>query len=99
MNEPGREGLSLGYLRKGSLVKIIERRSVNSRGNIEVWVFIDGTGQDSSEPGQSGRLPSGRLPSGWLPSGWLPSGWLNESAVDIYDNQAKALTASDVMIR
>jgi hypothetical protein len=79
MNEPGREGLSRGYLRKSSLVKIIERRSVTSRGNIEFWVFIDGTGQDASEPGASG--------------------WLNESTVDIYDNKAKALTASEGMIR
>jgi hypothetical protein len=79
MSEPGREGLSPGYLRKGSLVKIIERRSLTTRGNLEFWVFIDGASQDTSEPG--------------------PAGWLNESAVDVYDNKAKALTASELMIR
>jgi hypothetical protein len=84
MDEPGQEGLSRGYFRKGALVKIIERRAVASRGNIEFWVFIDGTNQGTSEPDTS--EPG-------------PGGWLNESAVDIYDNKAKALTASESMIR
>lgn len=78
MDKPGREGASRGYLRKGSLVKITERRSLNNRGNIEFWVCIDGTNQDAAEPG--------------------PPGWLNESALDIYDNKARALTASKAMI-
>jgi hypothetical protein len=79
MDKPGREGISQGYLRKGSLVKIIERRSVSNRGNTEFWIFIDGANQDVPEP--------------------EPSGWLNESALDIYDSKARALTASEAMIR
>jgi hypothetical protein len=83
MNEPGREGSSRGYLRNGSLVKITERRAVASRGTIEFWVFIDGS-HGTAEPDTS--EPG-------------PGGWLNESAVDIYDSKAKALTASESMIR
>jgi hypothetical protein len=79
MEEPGRDGVSRGYLRKGSLVKIIERRSLNNRGNVEFWVYIDGTTRDASEPGTAG--------------------WLNESALDLYDSKARALTASETMIR
>jgi hypothetical protein len=61
MDEPGREGVSQGYLRKGSLVKIIERRSLSGRGNLEFWVYIDGTNQDASEPGFSGWLNESAL--------------------------------------
>ncbi|MDR1863563.1 MAG: hypothetical protein LBQ67_06555 [Treponema sp.] len=76
MDKPGREGVSQGYLRKGSLVRIIERRSLNNRGNVEFWVYIDGPDQDS----ESGS-----------------KGWLNESALDIYDSKARAVTASEAM--
>jgi hypothetical protein len=79
MDEPGRDGVSRAYLRKGSLVKITERRSLSNRGNAEFWVYTDGTGQDGSGP--------------------EPAGWLSESALDIYDSKAKAVTASEAMIR
>ena len=41
LNEPLQENASLGYLRKRSLVKIIERKSLANRGNVESWVKID----------------------------------------------------------
>jgi hypothetical protein len=74
MDKPGPEGISQGYLRKGSLVKISERRSVSNHGNVEFWVYIDSS---SVEP--------------------VSNGWLRESALDIYDNEAKGLTASETM--
>jgi hypothetical protein len=40
--EPGREGLSLGYFRRGSVVEVIERRSVNHGEFAESWVFVEG---------------------------------------------------------
>ncbi|MDR0475761.1 MAG: hypothetical protein LBH43_19085 [Treponema sp.] len=43
--EPGGEGASLGYLRKGSLVKILERKAVNYREGTVFWllaVYEDG---------------------------------------------------------
>jgi hypothetical protein len=79
MDEPGRESVSIGYLRKGALVKIIERRAVSGRENAEFWVYIDGMNQVTFEPGTAG--------------------WLNESALDVYDSKARALTASETMIR
>jgi hypothetical protein len=78
-DKPGAEGVSQGYLRKGSLVKVIERRSVSNQGNVEFWVFIDGAYREESAA-----------------SGF--SGWLREGALDIYDSEAKAMTASEAML-
>ena len=41
MSEPGQDGVSLGYLRKGSLVRIIERRTLSNRRNRSIWVLVD----------------------------------------------------------
>jgi len=41
LSEPLAENTSLGFLRKKSIVKIIERRSLSDRGNAESWVKID----------------------------------------------------------
>jgi hypothetical protein len=54
--EPGPEGASFGYLRKGSLVRIIERRSVTNRQNAESWLLVEAEYQGS---------PEGKI-SGWL---------------------------------
>ncbi|GHT81533.1 hypothetical protein FACS1894130_13260 [Spirochaetia bacterium] len=43
--EPNQSGLSLGYLRKGSIVEVQERRSVNNGGKGENWVYVDGSYQ------------------------------------------------------
>ncbi|MDR2404530.1 MAG: hypothetical protein LBD78_10940 [Spirochaetaceae bacterium] len=40
--EPVPNGVSLGYLRKGSVVQVLERRSVNNRGTVEIWVLVNG---------------------------------------------------------
>jgi len=36
-------GSSAGYLRQGSVVRIIERRMVKNEGKTETWVLVDGT--------------------------------------------------------
>jgi hypothetical protein len=41
VNEPGKGGVSLGYLRRGSIVRILERRLVT--GTSESWVLVEGT--------------------------------------------------------
>jgi hypothetical protein len=43
--EPNLAGLSLGYLRKGSIVEVQERRSVNHGGKPEPWVLVEGSYQ------------------------------------------------------
>jgi hypothetical protein len=43
VSEPSSSGFSLGYLRKSSLVEILERRSVSSGGAVESWVFVEGS--------------------------------------------------------
>jgi len=35
--------VSAGYLRQGSVVRIIERRLVKNEGKTETWVLVDGT--------------------------------------------------------
>ncbi|WP_043923389.1 hypothetical protein [Leadbettera azotonutricia] len=76
-DKAGQNGVSLGYLRKGSLVKIIERRSLTDQGNAELWVLIESDYQGA---------PGGKI-----------QGWLRESAVEVYDNESRALTASEAM--
>ncbi|GHT73383.1 hypothetical protein FACS1894124_1670 [Spirochaetia bacterium] len=41
--EPNQSGLSLGYLRKGSIVEVLQRRLVNRGGSGEAWVFVEGS--------------------------------------------------------
>jgi hypothetical protein len=41
--EPGEGALSLGYLRRGSLVKVLERRVIKHRESAEHWVLAEGT--------------------------------------------------------
>jgi len=36
-------GPSAGYLRQGSVVRVIERRLVKNEGKTETWVLVDGT--------------------------------------------------------
>jgi hypothetical protein len=72
---PDAEGLSLGYLRRGSAVKVLERRLVKDAGIAELWVLVE---EDSAKKIR----------------GWLPA-----PAVDIYDNEGQAKTASESMAR
>jgi hypothetical protein len=43
--EPNASGLSRGYLRRGSIVEVLERRSVNTQGTLESWIFVGGSYQ------------------------------------------------------
>jgi len=45
LNEPGPAGVSQGYLRRGNVVRIIERRQVIIRGTGESWVLAEGNYQ------------------------------------------------------
>ena len=56
LDEPGSGGVSQGHLRRGTVVRIMERRRIIDRGNAELWVLAETNGQ----------LP-GMPPSGWLP--------------------------------
>ena len=55
LDEPGAGGVSLGYLRQGMVVRILERRRIINRGNAELWVLVEGNYQS---PGSISR--------GWL---------------------------------
>jgi hypothetical protein len=54
--EPSLDSVSLGYLRKGSLVRIIERRSVTNRRNVELWLLVETEYQGTPEEKISGWL-------------------------------------------
>jgi hypothetical protein len=41
-NEPSQGSVSLGYLRRGSVTEILERRSIINRGTPESWIRING---------------------------------------------------------
>jgi hypothetical protein len=40
--EPGEGSLSLGYLRRGSLIRVLERRAVLAEESAESWVLVEG---------------------------------------------------------
>jgi hypothetical protein len=41
--DPGEPGNSLGYLRRGSVVLVHERRPVKNGGKTESWLLVEGT--------------------------------------------------------
>ena len=84
-NEPGPGGVSRGYLRRGTVVRIVERRSVPVRGNSESWVLVEGNYRGTS------AVPGAGTEAG------LSRGWLQETTLDIYDREPRADTASKAM--
>ena len=93
LSEPGSGGVSHGYLRRGTVVRIIERRQVINRGISESWVLAEGNYQGNSDSRGSSdarRSSDARGADGIL-------GWLQEAAVDIYDRESRASTASKAM--
>ena len=55
LSEPGTAGVSQAYLRRGTVVRVIERRQINSRTGSELWVLAEGNYQGS-----------GSVSRGWL---------------------------------
>jgi hypothetical protein len=68
LDDPSPESVSLGYLRRGAVVEILERRMVNSRGNVEPWISVHN----------------------------VYRGWIKEEGVQIYVDEAQAITASEL---
>ena len=77
LSEPGPEGVSQGYIRRGTVLRIIERQQVTTREDSELWVLTE-----------VDYLGSGRQ-----------QGWLQQAAIEIYDSEDKANTASRTMIQ
>lgn len=42
LGEPGTSGQSQGYLRRGAIVRIRERRALKKQGRAESWVLVEG---------------------------------------------------------
>jgi hypothetical protein len=42
LDQPNTEAVSLGYLREGSLVSVLERRLIDQNNKTESWVFVKG---------------------------------------------------------
>jgi len=55
LSENDSKAVSQGYIRRGTVVRIIERARVNNRGNIESWVL-----------GESNYQASDAVSRGWL---------------------------------
>jgi len=77
---------SAGYLRQGSVVRIIERRLVKTEAKTEAeaWVLVIERRQVKNEEKTETRV---------LTDG-TTKGWLKESLIDIYGNESQAVTAS-----
>jgi hypothetical protein len=70
--DPSENGVSQGYLRRGSLVRILRRQTIRTGDGFASWVLIEGGNQQ---------------------------GWLKEDALDIYENESQARTASESMTK
>jgi hypothetical protein len=55
VDKPDSRGLSLGYLRRGSVVRVLERRVAGRDGTPERWALVEGRGGMSLDS------------QGWLP--------------------------------
>ena len=60
LSEPGPSGVSQGYLRRGTVMRVIERRQVTNRGSSQLWVLAEGNYQGS-----------GTISSGWIEEAML----------------------------
>ena len=85
LSDPGPRGASQGYFRRGTVVRIIERRQINNRGGPELWVLAEGNYQGSQES------------QGLRGSSSIARGWLLGATVEVYDSEDKAITASKTM--
>jgi hypothetical protein len=88
VDKPDSRSLSLGYLRRGAVVRVLERRAGGSQlggsqggqttaVNRAPWVLVEGHGDLSLES----------------------PGWLPESVIDIYSTQAQARTAAESLLQ
>jgi hypothetical protein len=98
--EAGQDGLSLGYLRRGSLVKIIERRPVTNQSGTELWILVSAdTNIETALTPSRRKVDSGESNplTNQDASGGEIRGWLRETTADVYDNEDRARTASGAM--
>ena len=52
LDNPGAGGVSQSYLRRGTVVRIMERRSLINRGNPEMWILVEGNYLNEGTPSQ-----------------------------------------------
>ncbi len=71
LSDPSEDSSSIGYLRRGSMVKVLRRQTVKNENAYTSWVLIEGN----------------------------QHGWLKEEAMDIYDSENQAKTASESISR
>jgi len=69
--DPVEDSPTKGYLRRGSLVRILKRQQVKTANGFSSWVLAEGSQQ----------------------------GWLREEVLEIYDNESRAKTASESLIK
>lgn len=87
-SESGSGGVSQGYLRKGTVVRIIERKQASVQDNAGYWVMVEGNYPGPNPgSGQGSGTESVR-------AGTATQGWLLESNLDIFDSESRAVTAS-----
>ena len=88
LSEPGEAGVSGAYLRRASVVRIIERCSLMNRGNSESWVLVEGNYEGT------GGVTGAETTREWSDGAAGSRGWLAESTLDVFDNESQAITAS-----
>jgi len=84
LTDPSENSGSLGYLRRGSLVKILRRQIINTSDGFVPWVYID----DGENDSQNLAGPA-----------VIQAGWLKEDVMDIYSAEGQARTAAEFILR
>jgi hypothetical protein len=82
LSDTGPKAVSQGYIRRGTVVRVVERAHINDKGIIESWVLAESNYQAPSTSGASGGVSRG---------------WLKETSLLIFDSESQANTASKTM--
>ena len=90
--DPEDDSPSIGYLRRGSLVRIVKRQTIKTQNKFVTWVLTDGSAENTDTDGLSNDVFRGL-------SNDVSSGWLKEEVMDIYDNESQARTASESLFK
>lgn len=90
MNEPGPEGVSLGFVRSGAVFKALERKLV------KIIIPPPPPPPDAPPAGNAVSEPLEKTEY-WILAEGAYTGWLPESAVQVFETSEKAETAAKKM--
>jgi len=83
LSDPHENTASLGYLRRGSLVKVIRRQILRTPEGFISWVLVAGNQEGGNQSFALSEV----------------QGWLREGVMEIYNNESQARIASESILK